>query len=414
MNFSNVIKIAFLKIMGRFSKILNNPEQAAHYYETALSIAPDNLKAINNLQVAYKEIPNWTRFFELYHSALAKWPEKEYIKVNIGISHMYLSHYKEAIPFFEDYIQSQLKTGSSFSPNIYSKLGICYAYQSLWDLAERTLAKAEEQIPWDIDMIFGRLCLLDGTGRSKNNLSFLEEKIKRYPRLYPLLYWKADFTRNYLRQPEKSINQYRSALNAVNFFSYKSKYEPYYFAVGNYGSVNSVVRDYFEVLSETGRLRKNISYRTWWWLGFGFDKKVVTIYKKILDKSYKSASRDCEKLLRKNLSPGMRCVVLSHLSLAQSLQGQFEKALTTSRKAVNLNPNSFFARDILGLAYLKTENWKSAISVYQQLANEEPFNPSLFEKLGIAYKNIGDNKNAKKANEKLLKLDPKNPISKVL
>jgi tetratricopeptide (TPR) repeat protein len=237
-------KLAIQRLKGKIALLQNDPELAAHYFEIALSSDPDNIKLINDLQIVYKLIPNWERFFELYQDALTKWPEKTYVRANIGISYMHLTQYEKATPYLEDYIQSQIKSGNHFSPNIYSKLGICYAYLGNWDSAETAFAKADEESPWDVDMIFGRICVLYGTGRSHEILEYLETKIARYPKMYPLLFWKADFTRYILHQPESSIEFYQSALKNIIFFSFKLKYEPYYFVVQNYCDLATVVDEY--------------------------------------------------------------------------------------------------------------------------------------------------------------------------
>jgi tetratricopeptide (TPR) repeat protein len=403
------LKLALLRILGNFAMYNKNPKRAARYLEAALSIAPNNLKIIDDLQVVYKQIPNWERFFEIYQDAASKWPTKAYIKANIGISYMHLSRYKEATPYLEDFVQSQTKFGSHFSPNIYSRLGICYAYLKSWDLADKVLAKAEEDNPWDVDMIFGRMCVLYGTNRAKDVLDFLEVKIEKYPKMYPLLYWKADYMRYFLRQPEKSLELYRSALDVVNISSYKRKYEPYYFVVNSYCAISTVVRDYLEVISETGRLGKDLSYRTWWWLGIGFENKVTSIYKTILDGNYKLAIRYCEKLLRKRLLPRRRCIVLSHLAMAQSGLGELDQALASSSEAVSLDPYSFFALDKLGSIYLELKQWEDAKKIYQKLSSLEPFDSTIFENLATIFRNTGDIENAIKAYKKALQLDPSNP-----
>lgn len=404
----NDMKVFSLKLKGKISMFHFNLERAIQYYENAMALNPNSIETLKDLQAVCQIALKWDRFFELYEEALARWPKKVHNKLNCGIAYMHLSRYKEAVPYLEDYIQSQLKSGNHFYPNVFAKLGICYAYLGYWDLAEVTLAKAENEYPWDVDMIFGWMCVLYGTNRTEDILGYLETKIKRYPRMYPLLYWKADYTRNILRQPTKSIEIYQSALDVVNFLLYKRNYEPYYFVVNTYCDLATVVDDYLSVLSETGKLKKTTSYRTWWWLGFGFVNRVTIIAKEILDGDYQLAKKECIRLLGKRMSPNMRAMVLSHLAIAQLSLGEFDQALASSIEAATLDSENFFSLDKLGSIYLKLGQWEDAKRIYQKLTNAEPFDPFFFEKLGTALENIGDIENAKSVYEKALQLNPNN------
>ena len=74
------------------------------------------------------------------------------------------------------------------------------------------------------------------------------------------------------------------------------------------------------------------------------------------------------------------------LSQIQEKDGRLTEALTGYRQLVRLNPNAISAKVGIGRILLAQENYREAVSVYQELNRLDPTNPDILYYLGLALK----------------------------
>ncbi|GFP34143.1 super killer protein 3, partial [Candidatus Hakubella thermalkaliphila] len=70
-------------------------------------------------------------------------------------------------------------------------------------------------------------------------------------------------------------------------------------------------------------------------------------------------------------------------------KGQYEKAITEYKKAIQTNPNLSQAYDNLGIIYVKMGLYGQAIAAYEKALEINPHNPQAHNNLGIAYDDEG-------------------------
>ncbi len=98
--------------------------------------------------------------------------------------------------------------------------------------------------------------------------------------------------------------------------------------------------------------------------------------------------------------------IRQYLASAQMGQGKYAEAIKTLlvRQPDITQHTSYYA--LLAALYVKTTNFKDAISLYQALTQAEPENPNFFLGLAIAYQNLGQGTMAQTYYEKALALAP--------
>ena len=76
---------------------------------------------------------------------------------------------------------------------------------------------------------------------------------------------------------------------------------------------------------------------------------------------------------------------LYHLADLYDRQGQYQKAVDTFKKVLELNPNRNFAYFKLGTAYSRLNQNEKAVEALKEAAKHLPHNPIVMNNLGIAY-----------------------------
>lgn len=86
------------------------------------------------------------------------------------------------------------------------------------------------------------------------------------------------------------------------------------------------------------------------------------------------------------------------------LDGKYEDALLTLKKAIELDPNEFYLYIALGILYYYTDHFEAATSSFQRALSLQPHSADTYMCLGIAYYSIGQIEEAKEALSKSIEL----------
>jgi len=93
------------------------------------------------------------------------------------------------------------------------------------------------------------------------------------------------------------------------------------------------------------------------------------------------------------------------LGRAQLVVGQRKDAIASFEKAVELNPESSYARNNLGLALIYDKRYEEAIDSLEQAVELEPVEAYMWNNLGMAYEQLDRLDDARDAYDKAVAMD---------
>ena len=88
--------------------------------------------------------------------------------------------------------------------------------------------------------------------------------------------------------------------------------------------------------------------------------------------------------------------------------GQYDKAVSDLKKAIEIDPGYIDSYLNLGFVYFQQKNNNDAVEITSQGLKIDPKNASLYDNLGYIYIEKGDNRNAISTFRKCLDIDNKN------
>ncbi|MBS1271563.1 MAG: TPR repeat-containing protein YrrB [Candidatus Marinimicrobia bacterium] len=103
-----------------------------------------------------------------------------------------------------------------------------------------------------------------------------------------------------------------------------------------------------------------------------------------------------------------------HIQLAQNLESegdttaaedQYQKAISTMEKSVDLNPDDIEAKIRLGELYQEMEMWEKASQTFEAVLEEQPENAQVMKKLAITVYRMGEPQRGQELLEKAKKLE---------
>ena len=386
---------------------LGSPEKAIKLLEHGLNKWPGDPSLLSNLQRIFRSNRDWNGYFKVYHIAEENYPTDLSIKWNFGAALLEFSKYEEALPYFKYCIENWSQSDNPLGlANIHARLGICYAYLFQWNLAEEELQTAQKTAPWDLDMCFGMLLLYQGTNQIDKISNFLDEKIKNYPHLYPLYYWKADYLHNTIYKPQEALRWYRSALN--RYSNKKNKYYETHYLFGlittNY---HEILEEYIKTLLECGKEEEALGFIRWDYLkklGTSNHNKFPYINCYILLNEIKRAEKMLHGIPKKNRSAEYwTCIAMIEMK-----QNKLADALNSVNQALTMDQEQNYARDILGKIQINNKDWEAAAYAYSSLAKVDPFSAEWLGNLGHCYFEMGNLEKASAIYERVVPISPYN------
>lgn len=385
--------------------VFNYPEKALAVVKGSLKLMPDDPYLLGILHKIYRYTYDWEGFRSVYKTAEELWPKSALIKFNFGSSLFNDCRYEEAFPYFEFCVHNWPQNDDIHLANIFARLGICYTYLGQWKNAEDTLQKASEMNFRDLDAFYGMFLLYKGTCRGNLIPDLLDKKIEETSFLYPLYYWKANYTYHLLYKPEEALKWYQLA---IAHFSFSVNRQICFYMFSKYSvTYHFTLKNYIDALLECGHKEK-----AWWvvhWynfkdLGPENDRTLTLVYYYIKTGELSRAEKLIRRKCRNKIDPD--CWAM--LALVQKKQGKLDEALITINDAIRLIPFDPDYLDILGSIQIEKEDWKAATETYKQVTRMEPFASDWLEKLGGCYFETGNLTQARITYERVLELDPMN------
>lgn len=267
--------------------------------KTALGRWPNDISVLSIALNAYHQIKNWDAFYETYVKLEEVHPNKLYIKRYLGTALISSYRYEDAMPRLNFCVENWNLDATFSGPlaNTYARLAICYGYLGEWDLLDATLQKAAKIVPWDPDVIYGYLLLYSGTNNSEKIQGFLDEQIKKYPKLYALYYWKALYIEYYLHNIQESSQWYQAALERINFFELRKTHWTFFYSPQQYAAPWYILKRSIEIYVQLNKPHKAL------WLIYisklrildsNINIGLLRAYLDIMKKSYSAVEKNVE------------------------------------------------------------------------------------------------------------------------
>jgi tetratricopeptide (TPR) repeat protein len=90
-------------------------------------------------------------------------------------------------------------------------------------------------------------------------------------------------------------------------------------------------------------------------------------------------------------------------------QGKLNESLVQFNKAMQISPDSSEPKHMSGYANYLLKNYAGAVALYQAAIAKDPGNPLIYKRLGLAYRDLGDQANAAASFRKYIQMDPDAP-----
>lgn len=398
----------FVNIVSNYYMAIGDIDRAKELLYASIKSDPENLPLLNKLKEILYSNGNIDEFIHFLKEVELLRPNSYLLKRSIGSFLVLLSKFDDAIPYLKFCIENRpIDSNEHAKANAHARLGICYVFLGRISDAEKELTYAESISPWDIDVCFGLLQYFKSANLHDKILGFLDDKISKYPNLYPLYFWKADYIAYYHNDLERAIEWYKLAVR----FMWKGHFQHYsrlYLSVDGSAFPENVLKSYFETLIKTRKkceAWKEI-FLTKLFLWDKVDIGLLRIQYRILIKEFYLAERQCLTVTRIKKQKQYLSVVYSYLSVAQLGLGKIGDSISNAKYAVTLNKYNYDAWESLANGLKASEKWEDAIRTLDEMINMDPQNSDWLENLGLCYMNIGDYQNAKKYLMMSLSYDP--------
>jgi tetratricopeptide (TPR) repeat protein len=115
--------------------------------------------------------------------------------------------------------------------------------------------------------------------------------------------------------------------------------------------------------------------------------------------NYEQALNYLEQALEMSSDPQFRLEILNKLGRTYGAMGQFDKAIETFSKGLELFPSSFVLMNNLGVQYIKADKPDLAIELYERALQKRP-DYSMYLNLSVAYSRKGDEQKSMQIRQK--------------
>ncbi len=332
-------------ILGIIYQNQKKYQKAMQYYKTAIGLN-DNIDALNNLGVIYKELGDYNQALIQLNNALKKDGKKASIYYNIGNVYKSLDDYSKAIIFFK----KALEYDSNFKP-VYNNLGTVYEELKEYDDAISIYQKGLKIDPNNPKLHYNLGISYEFKNQLDSALNEYIATIKINPNLVEaynnlgVIYEKKDN----LKEAKNCFNKaltlnplYMKALNNLGLVNEKSG--DIHEAIKNYNKAITIDSNYLTV-------KNNLSYAL------------------AKTKNYQKAKSILEGILKKDKN---NIQAYKNLSYIESQQNNYEKAIEHSKKILNIDNNNIDARNDISNMYINMGNFDKALNQLFEIKKKYP------------------------------------------
>ena len=398
------VRVILLK--ARFYLILGNLGMAKALVQDAITKFPNDLDLLFFIEEIYRDNAEWDAYFDIFKLVVAYRPNNILFKLNFGKALLFFGRCREAISYFL-LCADNLSTDESYwiaLANTHALLALCYSYLGLWDMAKTELQAAEKRELWDLDLMYCKLLFYVNEQNFDKAQDYLDEQIRKFPKVYVLNYWKALYTQYYLHDTLNSLPYYQTALG--NISRYKERLSSYY-VTNRYADIGIILPKAIEayVMANKPQKARWLIYQTklkvW-----HIDLQEMLIYFDILTGNLEIAQKKCHAVLNRKPYPGIAADYWMLLALAQLKQGKLDDSFHSIHQALEFDSEFDEAWNTLGLIQMQKNDWASAALTYQKILAIDPFDFKSWKNKGDCHSQLGDMDLAKEAYEQAIRLNP--------
>jgi len=428
-DFDNALKYynEGLKFKENFSPLLNNLgyyylkkgelDKALYYLEKAMKMDPTYSAPLTNMGNIYSEKGEFKKALKYYNNALKIDPDDSHAINNLGATYYALKNYEEAIKYYEKSIEIDSDYGAP-----WMNLGAIYSEKSDYTNAIRNYDKALELDSTLFKAWYNKgnaYCKLNDIGKAISsynesikidasyfpawsNLGAVYSKIKKFAEAEECFKKAIDLNPNSTTDLFNLGNLYRfkgDFKNAIIFFQKAIELDSNngsawynqgisYLMMEDFDMAISCLEEAKFLLPQNPGIRGN--------LGMAYEGKL----------DHKNAFKCFFNVLKINPNDVLALTTIGQIYIKDN---RFDKAIPFLKKALEIKPIPIIQIDNLGyeVYYLGTEN---AYKIKENGNNTFPFTPDIYASIGMAYHQLGNDKEALENLNLAIKLDPDNFI----
>jgi tetratricopeptide (TPR) repeat protein len=404
-----------------------NPQSAVVFYEEAVKLNDKNSAAFASLGEIYDDLNQNEKAIANYEKALQLSPELSELHAPLGI--LYLQ--KGEIALAENYLTKANSTDANDPETQYFK-GLLYYKQNKNQEALAAFSSAVKAKPDYAEAYYYQGETYDRLDKDKEAINAYKEAVRINPRFTEAWFdlGVAYYNRNRF---EDSVTAYKEALrlkndngeahlNLANAFRQLDRYAE---ANGEYALAATFIKGDADMYSEwgfcLGKERKwnksverldtavamrpdPVDYTNLGWAYYNAAQDDVRGKREPEAKAKLAKGRDA---LQKAtvLNPNFDAAFLN-LGITLTDLGDFQGAVRALTRAADLRKNWVSAINELGLAYRQLNDFDNAVKQFRKATDIDKKFAAGFYNLGESEYRRGNHKEAKKAQEKLKKLNP--------
>lgn len=377
----------YLHVLAKIYIFFNRPLRAIACLENALQVSPRNQALFFSLARAYQILGKWDDLIFSLEKALDINPDDLSIHWRIGILALDVRHNDKALEHLLYCYNKTPKDNNILLARRQALLGASLILAKDWINAEKHLSEARLLASWDLDVCSATIQLYLCNKRSKDILDFIDGYISEYPTLYPFYSWKGDYFQYILRQPIKSLEFYRLALNKILYKKARNFCDGYAFTNNMF---DEILDRYVEALVAAGHspavlteIQKYENYK----LG----TKISSIKRKI---SYYALTRNFEEAENFLNSLDVKFTesteFLSSIAFLRNKEGKFSEAIEIIEKVIKNDKDYIEAYQVLGEIQISSKQWQAALATYTYLSNRDFYTAFQMKMIGLCYFHLGN------------------------
>ena len=416
-----------LKYNENFSLLLNSLgycylkkgefDKALHYLEKAIESDPKYSAPLTNIGNIYNEKGDYDEALKYYYKAIEIETDDSHAINNLGTVYFYLKNYGEAIKYFKRAIEIEPDYGDP-----WTNLGAIYSEKSEYEKAIECYDKALE-----LDFTLFKAWYNKGNAYSKMNdlpnaVNSYKESIKINASYFPS--WSnlgvifseiknySEAEKCFKKAIDINPNSIIDLFNLGNLYRYRGDFTKaikfYQKAIQldtnngsawfNQGISYLMIKDFdmaINCLEEATYLLPQ-NHGIWGNLGMAYEGKM----------DYDNAIKCFYKVLEINPNDILALNTIGQIYIKMNMAG---KAIPFLKKALEIEPSSILQINNLGYEYYQG-NAKNAEETQGIEIVSFPYTPDIYTSIGMAYHQLGNNKEALKYLNLAIVSDPENFI----
>lgn len=376
-----------LHTLAKIYLIFNYPLRAIAYLEAALQIFPRDKAVYYSLARAYQILGKWDDLIISLEKVSDIVPDDQLIHWQIGILALDIRRNEKALDHFLYCYTHTPKDDTILLARRQALLGASLILAKDWSNADKHLTEARLLVPWDLDACSATIQLYLCNKRSQDISGFVDSYISEYPTLYPFYSWKGDHFQHILRQPVRSLEFYRLALENISNKKTRVFCNGYVFTNNMF---DEILDGYVEALVASGYSSIAIS-EAQKYENYKMGTKMASIKRRILYYALTKNFGEAENFLSSlDVKFTESTEFLSSMAFLRNKEGKFPEAIATIEKVIKSDKDYIEAYHVLGEIQISSKQWEMALATYTYLSNRDFYTAFQMKMIGLCYFHLGN------------------------